>query len=260
MMSVKATPTIAPAATPRRRPGAGGYARGEETRARIVAAALEVFGAEGFERGSTRQIAALAGVPPPALQYYFDGKEGLHRACAEFIIERISRALSPALDAAEQALAGAEPKAALDALCGVIDTIVEFSVDSPDAAVRSRFIGRGQADGAGPALPLIRERISRPLHALCSRLVGLATGMDPKADETRLRATAVLSPLTAFHINRANTLEVMSWADFGGDRSAIIKAVLRAHTRSALTSCRRGSADQSARATPPSTGIVAPTT
>src|SRR5580704_5764986 len=86
----------------RRHPEDGGYARGEETRARIVATALRVFGEEGFNKASTRQIAADAGVNPPALQYYFGGKEGLHRACAQHIIDRVMSIVSPALTAARE--------------------------------------------------------------------------------------------------------------------------------------------------------------
>ncbi len=58
----------------RRRPTNGGYARGEETRARIIAVALRLFGDRGFDGVSTREIAEEAGVNPPALQYYFDSK------------------------------------------------------------------------------------------------------------------------------------------------------------------------------------------
>ena len=98
----------------RRRPDRGGYARGEETRARIIEAAVRVFGNEGYERASTRQIAAEAGVNPPALQYYFDSKEGLHRACAEFIVARMREALGPVFGAgaaaARAATGGARPK------------------------------------------------------------------------------------------------------------------------------------------------------
>src|ERR1700761_3255548 len=89
----------------RRHPEAGGYARGEETRARIITTALRVFGAEGFNKASTRQIAADAGVNPPALQYYFGGKEGLHRACAQFIIDRVLASLEPAFERGNRALA-----------------------------------------------------------------------------------------------------------------------------------------------------------
>ncbi len=85
---------------PRRRPKKGGYPRGDETRAQIIATALKIFGEHGYDQASTREIATEAGVNPPALQYYFDGKEGLHRACAQFIIDRASVTLMPALERA----------------------------------------------------------------------------------------------------------------------------------------------------------------
>ncbi len=237
---------------PRRRSNAGGYPRGEETRARIVAAALQVFGAEGFDRGSTRTIAARAGVPPPALQYYFDSKEGLHRACAEFIIASFHEAIAPALKSAEAALSKEDSGAALEALSNLLEAIIDFSVTSSDTPARTRFIGRGQSDGAGPAFALIRDRVSRPLNEVAARLVGAASRRDAASDETRLIATAILSPLTAFHTNREHTLAILNWSDFGGARLALIKKTLREHTRAALA--------HSASATPPSTGIVAPTT
>ncbi|MFP3616373.1 TetR family transcriptional regulator, partial [Paraburkholderia sp. SIMBA_050] len=70
--------------TPRHRPAAeGGYQRGEETRAKIIEAALSLFGERGFEGASTRDIAEHAGVNAPALVYYFDNKEGVYQACVE---------------------------------------------------------------------------------------------------------------------------------------------------------------------------------
>src|SRR6201994_488927 len=91
----------------------GGYARGEETRARIVTAALRMFGERGFEAASTRDIATLAGVNAPALQYYFDNKEGLYLACVEHIVKRVWDYIGDALTAAERALAENESDAEL---------------------------------------------------------------------------------------------------------------------------------------------------
>jgi AcrR family transcriptional regulator len=59
-----------------------GYAKGQETRLRIILSAIDLFGEEGYERASTRRIAVAAGVNLPALQYYFSGKMGLYLACA----------------------------------------------------------------------------------------------------------------------------------------------------------------------------------
>lgn len=218
----------------RRRPDQGGYARGEETRARIVAAALQVFGAEGYARASTRQIAAEAGVNPPALQYYFHSKEGLHRACAQFIIGHVSEALAPMLDAADSVQSADGPKRAVEALCDILDGLVDVSLASTQAAGWRQFMARGQADGAGPAFPLIRDGISRPIHRAGARLVGIAIGRTAEDEQTRLRTTLILSQITALYINRENTLSVMGWDDFGGDRLAMVKSAVREHTVSAV--------------------------
>ncbi len=219
---------------PRRRPDGGGYPRGEETRARIIAAALQVFGEEGYVRASTRQIADAAGVNPPALQYYFDSKEGLHRACAEFIIERISQALSPSLCAADAALASGDADVILNAVCDILEALVTFSQTSEDVAGWSRFSGRGQVDDAGPAHAMIKDSVARPLHDGLARLIGPLIGRPADDDETRLRTIMVLSAATTFHVNRTGCLTLMRWPDFGDARGEAVKTVLRIHTRAAL--------------------------
>jgi AcrR family transcriptional regulator len=219
---------------PRRRPDRGGYARGEETRARIIDAALRVFAEEGYVRASTRQIAEAAGVTPPALQYYFDSKEGLHRACAQLIIGELWKTIEPAHRQAELAAEAGEPARALDALCDLLDSLAEISLVAKSSTDWGRFIGRAQADGAVPATGLVREEVSRPLNACVSRLVGVILRRDPETEATRIRATMVMSPISALHSGRANTLAILGWPDYEDDRMAVVKRELRAHTRAAL--------------------------
>lgn len=51
----------------------------ERTRARILDAATEEFGAKGFAGARVSRIAARAGVNQQLIAYYFGGKEGLYR-------------------------------------------------------------------------------------------------------------------------------------------------------------------------------------
>jgi TetR/AcrR family transcriptional regulator, regulator of cefoperazone and chloramphenicol sensitivity len=223
------------ASAPRRRPDRGGYARGEETRGRIIAAALRVFAEEGYARSSTRQIAEAAGVTPPALQYYFDSKEGLHRACAQFIIGEAWETLGPATCKAELAVESGEPRRALDALCELLDSLAGISLVTKTATDWGRFIGRAQADGTGPAAALVREEVSRPLHGCVARLVGVVLGQPADTVATRLRASMVLGPIAALHSGRTNMLAILGWPDYDGERLTAVKAALRVHTRAALT-------------------------
>jgi TetR/AcrR family transcriptional regulator, regulator of cefoperazone and chloramphenicol sensitivity len=217
----------------RRHPEAGGYARGEETRARIITAALRVFGEEGFNKASTRQIAADAGVNPPALQYYFGGKEGLHRACAQFIIDRMLGIVAPALMRARELKPGARREQAIDALCAVLDSMADGLVAAGSESW-SRFITRGKADGAGPAMGMLRENIGLPIFQTVASLIAMVTDLDPADEVTRIRTAAILGQVSTFHTNRESTLDALKWPDYHAQRLQMIKTVIREHTRAIL--------------------------
>src|SRR5437899_6249426 len=51
--------------------------KSEETRARILEAAIALFRGKGFDETSMREIAAAAGVAIGAAYYYFDSKDAL---------------------------------------------------------------------------------------------------------------------------------------------------------------------------------------
>jgi TetR/AcrR family transcriptional regulator, regulator of cefoperazone and chloramphenicol sensitivity len=229
----------------RRHPEDGGYARGEETRARIIAAALRVFGAEGFIKASTRQIAADAGVNPPALQYYFGGKEGLHRACAQFIIDRMLAIVSPALLRARSIRRPAQRTQAVEALCALLDAMADGLVAAGSESW-SRFVTRGKADGAGPAMGMIRQNIGQPIVQAVAQLIGVATGRDPADEATRIKAAAILGQVTTFHTNRESTLEALKWPEFDAQRLQLIKSVIRENTR-AILDAQAGAAGRARR-------------
>ena len=60
-----------------------GKAKREDTRTRILDAALRVFRERGPERAGMREVAAEAGVAVGAAYYYFDSKDALVMAFYE---------------------------------------------------------------------------------------------------------------------------------------------------------------------------------
>jgi AcrR family transcriptional regulator len=61
----------------------------DSTKARILAAAEQVFAARGFDGASTREIAGRAGVNISSLHYHWDSKETLYVAVFQAIVARI---------------------------------------------------------------------------------------------------------------------------------------------------------------------------
>lgn len=225
-------------AKPRRHPAEGGYARGEEKRLKIIETALRIFGEYGYERASTRQIALDAGVNPPALQYYFDGKAGLYLACVQHISEHFLQTIKKVVATADRIKPTDSPLVATDALCGIMDGLADMLLGSTRIESWSRFLARLQGEGDGPDYSIMKQTMKQTiyatLHGRCAALVGIATGLPAGEPITKLRSIAILGQLSAFHLGRNNALAVLGWSDFRGEQLKMLKGLLRTQTHAIL--------------------------
>lgn len=215
-------------ARPRHR-AEGGYARGGETRARIVDAAIRVFGERGYEGASTRDIARLAEVNAPALQYYFDNKEGVYRACAEHIAESAWTHFRPWVEAAEAVLAADAGRADLyEAFHDIQDAVADYLLSSREAKDHRLFVAHEQADH-GPRILFdimnrdVRTRMKKVIARLIARLTGRAAD-DPV---TILRMMVLHGQLHVFHSSSQSVLAAMGWKRIGDKELATIKQIVR---------------------------------
>ncbi|MDH2427722.1 TetR/AcrR family transcriptional regulator [Sphaerisporangium sp. TRM90804] len=64
------------------------------TRERIQAAALELFGAQGIQQTSLREIADRLGITKPALYYHFASREDLVRSLVQPLIDQVEELLA----------------------------------------------------------------------------------------------------------------------------------------------------------------------
>ena len=65
--------------------------RKEQTRSRILQAALETFAERGYEGAAIRDIAARAGVNHALIKYHFVDKETLWKTAVAFLFDRLER-------------------------------------------------------------------------------------------------------------------------------------------------------------------------
>jgi AcrR family transcriptional regulator len=221
-----------------------GYACGEETRARIIAAAVKLFGEHGFAGASTRDIAAEAAVNAPALQYYFDNKEGLYLACVEHIAAHVWQHLQPAVDAAQAALARQAGEAELiEAFCDIQDAKADLMLKVQDADDWRLFMARQQT-GAGPAAGFQRFQalLNGRISGVTAGIVGRLLGKPESDDEVLIRTMALGGQLLVFQLMRRSALTALGWDAFNGERLGLMKRVIREQTVALLRSLAAGPA------------------
>lgn len=211
---------------PRRKPSVG-YASGEETRLRIINAALDVFGTLGFEEASTRGIADRAGVNLAALHYYFAGKDGLYRACADHIAAYGEKLTGPFVARLETTLAN--PRLTHRQLRTLLrELLVGFAdllVSPRDPPTWVAFVLREQMNPSA-AYAVLHQRVSGRLIGTVAALAGRLIDRPADDQETILRTLAIFGPLVLFRRARGVALLALGWPDFAGDRLAHIKTVL----------------------------------
>ena len=212
--------------TRRRRLAGGGYARGEHTRQRLLEAAIELFAELGYERASTRVIARRAGVSLPALQYYFGGKEGLHRACAEYVTEDVRLRLSPAAERVRLTLGRSDLTRAelLELLRAVVEPFLEgLATERPESW--ALFLARAQGEHS-VAFETIFQQIGGRLLATVMEIASRILARPVASPEVAIRAVAIVGQIALVRRARPIFLRALGWPDFAGERLQTLKQVL----------------------------------
>ena len=209
-----------------------GYARGGETRTRIVLTALKLFGEKGFDGASTRDIATDAGVNAPALQYYFDSKEGLYVACVEHIVDRVWELLGDVVTRAEELLESkADDETLIEAFCAMQARTSEFMFTSQEAHDWRLFMARLQAGGGPQAgFQVFFERANKRMIAVTAGIVGRLIGLPASDDETKVRTMALHGQLRSFQVVKRSALAALNWDAVDGPRLELLQRVVREHT------------------------------
>ncbi|WP_169715734.1 CerR family C-terminal domain-containing protein [Sphingomonas mucosissima] len=175
----------------------------------MIDAALSLFGGNGFEATSTRDIAARTGVALPAIAYHFGGKEGLYRACAEHVVERYRERMRAGVGTGNLQMPDT-PDAARALLRQVTEMLGAMLLDSEQSDAWLTFMIR-EMNNAGPAHDLLYRDLWEPGLALVATLVAAARGRAAAQGEDKLEALMLLSSFSAFSTSRRVALDFGGW-------------------------------------------------
>lgn len=195
---------------------------------------MRLFAVHGFDGASTRDIAREASVNAPALQYYFDNKEGVYLACIDYFVERAWAVVQDLVADGEALLARADVTDAelIDAYLALQARFANFLYECPETDHWRQFMARERA-GLGPptAFERIDAGINRRLFALTSALIGRLIGRPASDETTRIRTVAIDSQIAAFKVMRRHVLRALEWDGYGEAETQRVQDVLQEHTR-----------------------------
>jgi AcrR family transcriptional regulator len=210
--------------------------RGDRARARLLAAAIEVFGEKGPKGATVREIARVAGQNVAAIAYYFGSKEKLYAAVLEGLVREIRYQLGDVLTAVEDLRKRPQPAAAEAGvlLKRFLQTIYLRLISRNEIAAIASLIVREQLRPTA-GFEVLYTNAFRSLHEALCFLVGVALGRNPAARETMVRTTLMMGQVYFFAMARAAILRRLKWKDLEGERAEWVAGLLGEHVDALLT-------------------------
>lgn len=208
----------------------GNIVRSDDTRDKLLLAALELFGQFGFEGVSTRKLAERAGVNLQAINYYFGTKRGLYNAVADYLIGRllvrVGELRKTVLDRFAEAQSGGRPIEMAEAraiLTALGEAMLMLFADD-ESAVWVRYMVREQAEPT-EAYDRIYVGFMQPMLAAVRHFVGILLDAEPDSERVRLRTLSLIGSLIIYRVGRATVLREMEWAEVGPREIVTIRSI-----------------------------------
>ncbi len=215
-------PTPAPPADPTR----ADPTRADATRAALVRAALELFGRQGFDGTSTRQIAAAASANIGSIAYHFGGKEGLRMAVADHIVDTVRAIAAQAMgDPDGRPEEAATPQAAQALLAAAVRHVVAFLVARPEAGEIVQFLLR-ELSHPSATIDRIYAGVFEPTHKRLCAIWELATGEPAESEGAKLAVFSLIGQVVYFRIGREPVMRRMGWQAVGEAEAGKVAAVV----------------------------------
>ncbi|MCW3780739.1 CerR family C-terminal domain-containing protein [Defluviimonas salinarum] len=200
----------------------------EGTAADLLAAALHLFGRQGFAATSTREIAARAGTNVASIAYHFGSKEGLRTACGAEVARRIGTVIA----AATSATPGSAEQAARQ-MEAILRAMVGFVAGAREAEDVIAFMLREVAE-EGAVLDAVYGAMIEPMHRRFCALWAAATGREAEGEATRLMVFSLVGQVLYFRIGRPVVTRRMGWERLGPAEAARIGDLLAANLHSLI--------------------------
>jgi AcrR family transcriptional regulator len=211
--------------------------RAEITRHRVIEAAIEAFGTEGYERTTTRALVERAGTNLVAIHYHFGSKEAVYRAAAEHIASSIRERSRAVLERAQLVLDRPRIRRGqlVEAVCDVYDAYSALALAGDRSEHWRRFLLREQTNPHKTSAFQVVMRAIYPFFEAMFRLIARIISKPTDDPEVRLLTTMIFGHVYLFRANRAGALKILGWKRFGPGELRQTRAVARKYITKLLS-------------------------
>lgn len=202
--------------------------RGEQAKSQLIRAAIAQFGEHG-RHATTRDIAAAAKQNISAIRYYFNGKDELYLACAQWIADFFREQFIPYTSHAEQLFS--QPVIDKTVLRQLIhDACLHLlHLMTTDKTLNiSRFLSREQLQPTAAYL-LIHHQLIAPLQYYLVQAIAHYTGGCANNSDFILHTHALLGAILSFRLSRETLLLCTGWHNFDQQKIGQIEQVVSNH-------------------------------
>lgn len=207
------------------------YERGEATRARILDAAIGLFGTFGFDSVSTREIAADAAVPQASLRYYFESKQRLYIACLEQVQAQIFHVMRAALEDAEAQLKNdyATTEEMISSFCALQEALVDALLGSNEGGIAALLVLRHDLPSRGGSGELSGDLTNIDRIRKCFTDITMRISGNRLNEDSASRLTGLINgQISNVHLRR-HRLREEGW-EITDERFLWLKSMIRKHT------------------------------
>jgi AcrR family transcriptional regulator len=152
------------------------------TRSRLIAAAGEVFAAQGFQKATVREICSLAGANIAAVNYHFGDKTELYLAV-------IRESVSAAVEDQRALMTVDTPESALSSIVAAM--LGKMSADAKRPAWHFRIMAHEMVAPTSVFARVVDEVIG-PQYNRLRGIISKIIGGSPDSERTRLAAHSVI--------------------------------------------------------------------
>ncbi|MDH5301011.1 MAG: CerR family C-terminal domain-containing protein [Gammaproteobacteria bacterium] len=181
-----------------------------ETRDSLIQAAIPLFAESGFKGVSVREICAAAGANVAAVQYHFDGKEGLYRAVFEALLAEDEANFSHAMQQLQAMIdeAQGDRDALAITLSVYIDSFFSRFPCEPHRRWYAMLVVR-ELSFPGLGFELIYQRRAQPSQQIFTRIIAGLQHIDENSDRAKLQAYVLMGTMLNVIVSRHALLATM---------------------------------------------------